>query len=60
MEDLRDRRDVEGALVELRRRRPGLRRAVIKLDDSFSGEGNAIFRYPGRRGGGTGGRGRRA
>ncbi len=46
MEDLRDRRDVEAALVELRRRRPGLRKAVIKLDDSFSGEGNAIFRYP--------------
>jgi hypothetical protein len=45
MEDLRDRKDVETALVELRRRRPGLRKAVIKLDDSFSGEGNAIFRY---------------
>jgi hypothetical protein len=45
-EDLRDRRDVESSLAELRRRRPGLRKAVIKLDDSFSGEGNAIFRYP--------------
>jgi hypothetical protein len=47
MENLRDRHDVEAALIELRRRRPGLRKAVIKLDDSFSGEGNAIFRYPG-------------
>lgn len=47
MENLRDRTDVEAALVELRRRRPGLRKAVIKLDDSFSGEGNAVFRYPG-------------
>jgi hypothetical protein len=46
MENLRDRADVEAALVELRQRRPGLRKAVIKLDDSFSGEGNAIFRYP--------------
>lgn len=46
MEDLRDRRDVEEALLELRRLRPGLRRAVIKLEDSFSGEGNAVFRYP--------------
>jgi len=46
-ENLRDRTDVEAALVDLRRRRPGLRKAVIKLDDSFSGEGNAIFRYPG-------------
>jgi hypothetical protein len=45
MEDLRDRADVEAALLELRRRRPGLRKAVIKLDDSFSGEGNAIVRY---------------
>jgi hypothetical protein len=45
-EDLRDQGDVEEALLELRRRRPGLRKAVIKLDDSFSGEGNAIFRYP--------------
>jgi hypothetical protein len=50
MEDLRDRTDVEAALVELRRRRPGLRKAVIKLDDSFSGEGNAVFRYPGDHG----------
>jgi hypothetical protein len=49
MENLRDRADVEAALVELRRRRPGLRKAVIKLDDSFSGEGNAIFRYPAPR-----------
>ncbi|HEX4620773.1 MAG TPA: peptide ligase PGM1-related protein, partial [Myxococcaceae bacterium] len=49
MEDLRDRVDVEAALVELQRRRPGLRKAVIKLDDSFSGEGNAIFRYPDQR-----------
>ncbi|HYL06579.1 MAG TPA: peptide ligase PGM1-related protein [Thermoanaerobaculia bacterium] len=49
MENLRDRDDVEAALVELRRRRPELRKAVIKLDDSFSGEGNAIFRYPGTR-----------
>ena len=25
---------------------PGLRRAVVKLNESFSGEGNAIFRFP--------------
>ncbi|MBV8201565.1 MAG: carboxylate-amine ligase [Acidobacteria bacterium] len=54
MEDLRDRADVEAALVELERRRPGLRKAVIKLDDSFSGEGNAIFRYPAAGGPGPG------
>ena len=28
---------------------PNLRRAVIKLNDSFSGEGNALFRYRRRR-----------
>jgi hypothetical protein len=46
IEDLRSEREVEDALVELQARCPGLRRAVVKLDDSFSGEGNAIFRYP--------------
>jgi hypothetical protein len=45
-EDLQTRPDVEEALVELHARRPGLRRAVVKLNDSFSGEGNAILRYP--------------
>jgi len=45
-EDLHTRSDVEEALVELAARRPGIRRAVVKLNDSFSGEGNAIFRYP--------------
>jgi hypothetical protein len=46
IEDLRDERDVEHALVELRGRRPGIRRAVVKLNESFSGEGNALFTYP--------------
>lgn len=46
MEDLRDRHDVLAALTELRRVRPGIRRAMVKLNDGFSGEGNAIFRYP--------------
>jgi hypothetical protein len=45
-EDLRSEHDIENALVDLRERRPGLRRAVLKLNDSFSGEGNALFRYP--------------
>lgn len=46
LEDLRSSDDVEGALLELARRRPGIRKAVVKLDDSFSGEGNALFRFP--------------
>lgn len=45
-EDLHTEPDVEDALIELGHQRPGLRRAVVKLDDSFSGEGNAIFHYP--------------
>jgi hypothetical protein len=46
VEDLHHPKEVEEALLELRARRPGLTKAVIKLNDSFSGEGNAIFRYP--------------
>jgi hypothetical protein len=47
-EDLHTESDIENGLLELSRQRPGLRRAVIKLDDSFSGEGNAVFNYPDR------------
>jgi hypothetical protein len=45
-EDLHGQDDVEESLIELAARRPGIRKAVVKLNDSFSGEGNAIFRYP--------------
>ena len=45
-EDLKDKADVERALVELGREHPGLSRAVVKLNDSFSGEGNAVLRFP--------------
>ncbi len=45
-EDLSGEGDVAEALVELKRKKPALRRAVVKLNDSFSGEGNALFRYP--------------
>ncbi len=45
-EDLHSEDDIVAALVDLRRARPGIRRAVVKLNDSFSGEGNALFRYP--------------
>ena len=46
-EHLRDTTDVARALAELKRRRPMLRRAVVKLNEGFSGEGNAIFSYDG-------------
>lgn len=45
-EDLRDEGDIARALVELKRERPAMRRAVIKLNEGFSGEGNAIFEFP--------------
>ena len=45
-EDLRSETDLRDALAELRRRRPAVRRAMLKFDDSFSGEGNAVFEYP--------------
>ena len=45
-EDLRSEEDVERALGELQRMRPGLRRAVVKLNEGFSGEGNAIVELP--------------
>jgi hypothetical protein len=39
--------DVAEALANLRRRVPGLRSAVVKLEQGFSGEGNAIFDFQG-------------
>jgi hypothetical protein len=41
-ENLRDRGDISQALVDLHQRNPELGRAVVKLNDGFSGEGNAV------------------
>ncbi|HEV8268150.1 MAG TPA: peptide ligase PGM1-related protein [Thermoanaerobaculia bacterium] len=46
-EDLKTEDEVTDAIIELKKLRPGLRRAVVKLNDSFSGEGNGLFRYTG-------------
>jgi PGM1 C-terminal domain len=46
-EDLGDADDVARALAELKARRPTLERAVVKLEEGFSGEGNAVFSYRG-------------
>src|ERR687894_1260358 len=46
-EHLRDEQDIVEAVVELKRRNPGLRRVAVKLDEGFSGEGNAVFPYDG-------------
>lgn len=44
-ERLRDERDIVGALTELKHRDPSLRKAVVKLEEGASGEGNAVFRF---------------
>lgn len=45
-ENVRSAEDVVNGLLELRRLRPELGAAVVKLDESFAGAGNAVFRYP--------------
>jgi hypothetical protein len=46
-EELRGAEAVADALTELKGRNPGLRKAVVKLEEGFSGEGNALFTYQG-------------
>ncbi len=46
-EDLHTKEDIIRALVALKKDNPALRKAVVKMNDGFSGDGNAIFRYPG-------------
>ncbi len=46
-EHLRDARDIAHALADLKRHDPALRKAMIKLNDGFSGEGNAVFSFDG-------------
>ncbi len=45
-EDIKDRAQVVDALAALAEQRPGIASAIIKLNDSFAGEGNATFSYP--------------
>ncbi len=44
-ENLADPLAIAEALTELKGRNPELGRAVVKLNEGFSGEGNAIFRF---------------
>jgi hypothetical protein len=46
-EDLHGADDVVEALAELKARRRDAARAVVKLNEGFSGEGNAVFRFDG-------------
>jgi hypothetical protein len=46
-EDLASVADLVEALAALKSRNPSLARAVVKLNDGFSGEGNAVFSFAG-------------
>jgi len=48
-EDLHSEDDIVDALVDLAKQRPGIAAAVVKLNEGFGGEGNAIFKYPQER-----------
>ncbi|MCC6412685.1 MAG: ATP-grasp domain-containing protein [Saprospiraceae bacterium] len=45
-ENLTDMQGVAEALSTLHRDFPHIRKAVVKLNDGFSGDGNALFRFP--------------
>ena len=46
-EDVADAEQLAEALSDLRRRNPEMRRAIVKLNEGFSGEGNAVFSFRG-------------
>lgn len=48
-EDLRNETEIISALAKLGDDRPGMSRAVVKLNEGFGGEGNGVFRYPDKR-----------
>ena len=46
-EDLHTKEDIVNALFRLKSEYPSMRKAVIKINDGFSGEGNALFSFTG-------------
>ena len=46
-EDLHTEEDIAHALYDLKKEYPHLKRAVVKINDGFSGDGNGIFYYDG-------------
>ena len=44
-EDLHTEEDIAKALYELKLKYPSLKKAVVKINDGFSGDGNGIFYY---------------
>ncbi|NND00537.1 MAG: ATP-grasp domain-containing protein [Gammaproteobacteria bacterium] len=47
--DLRSEDDIVTALVDLGKQRPETARAVVKINEGFAGEGNAMFTFPANR-----------
>jgi hypothetical protein len=47
IEDIAGAPGIASALAALKSRNPALRRAVVKLNEGFSGDGNALFRFAG-------------
>jgi hypothetical protein len=45
-EDLNTENKIVSALCQLAEQRPGIRRALVKINEGFSGEGNGVFNYP--------------
>ena len=45
VEGLRNEKDIVAALARLKKDDPAIRKAVVKMNDGFSGEGNALFSY---------------
>lgn len=46
-ENLKNRNDIVNALFDLKTAYPEMKRAVVKLNDGFSGDGNGVFSYAG-------------
>lgn len=46
-EDLHSEEEIVEGLTELKKQNPVLRKAVVKINDGFSGDGNAVFYYEG-------------
>jgi hypothetical protein len=49
-EDIRSVEGIVEALVQLKQLFPSMKRAVLKMNDGFSGDGNAVFTYNGIEG----------
>ena len=45
-EDLHSEQEIVNALCQLAEQRPAIQRAVVKINEGFSGEGNGVFTYP--------------